>query len=98
MTYTLEDAIKGMVRYQESKIHPLHAKAFNDLFQIWVDTISTAPTEMRRLELEIGRKKRMRRNEPEAARKWRIDAAIEALEWVGGRIICKDFELWAKAG
>jgi hypothetical protein len=50
---------------------------------------------MRRLDLEIGLRKRRRDKEGQAALKWRIGVAVDALEWVKGRMICKDFEVWA---
>jgi hypothetical protein len=50
------------------------------------------------VELEIGRERRRRDKETEAALKWRISVKIDALEWLKGRIICQDFELWARAG
>jgi hypothetical protein len=95
MVYTLKDAIKHRAEYHEAMISPVHAKTYNDTCKIWADTLRGAPTDMRRLELEIGLRKRRRDKEGQAAMKWRIDVAIDALEWVKGRIICKDFEVWA---
>ena len=97
MDYTLQEAIKGQVEYTQSMINPLHAKTFNGVCQIWIDTLQTAPTEMRRLELEIGRKKRRLQEATEAALKWKIDTAVEVLEWLKGRMMNKDFEVWAKS-
>jgi hypothetical protein len=87
MAYTLKDAIKGRADYHEAMISPVHAKTYNDVCKIWADTLRSAPTDMRRLDLEIGLRKRRRNKEGQAALKWRIDVAIDALEWVKGRII-----------
>jgi hypothetical protein len=96
MAYTLQDAIKGMVDYHDSRINPLHAKTFNEVCKIWADTLRTAPTDMRLLNLEIGIQQRRLNKQSEASEKWKIAVAIDALEWVKGRIICKDFEMWVK--
>ena len=97
MAYSLEDAIQGWIRYNQARVDPLHSRVFNRDKQIWIDTLGSAPADLRMLDLEIGRKKRRLENEKQAANKWMIHAEVEALEWVRGRIICQDFELWAKA-
>jgi hypothetical protein len=96
MAYTLQDAIRDRAEYHESKISAVHARTYNDTCKIWADTLRSAPTDMRRLALEIGLRKRRRDKEGQAALKWRIDVSIDALEWVKGRMMCKDFGLWAR--
>jgi hypothetical protein len=96
MVYTIQDVIKHRAEYHDSMISPVHAKTYNDTCKIWADTLRSAPTDMRRLDLEIGLRKRRRDKQQEAALKWRIDVSIDALEWVKGRMICKDFGLWAR--
>jgi hypothetical protein len=96
MAYSLKDAIKDRAEYHESKISPVHAKTYNDACKVWADTLRSAPTEMRRLDLEIGLRKQRRDKQQEAALRWRIDVSIDALEWVRGRMISKDFELWSR--
>ena len=58
MAYTLNDAIQGWIRNQQDKISPVQARTYNDTLQIWIDTLSAAPTSLRLLELEIGRANR----------------------------------------
>jgi hypothetical protein len=98
MTYTLHDAVQGWIRNQRAKLSPLHARSYNDTLQIWIGTLESGPTSLPMVELEIGRERRRRDKETEAALKWRISVKIDALEWLKGRIICQDFELWARAG
>jgi hypothetical protein len=63
MDYTIKDAIKHRAEYHDSKISPVHAKTYNDVCKIWADTLRSAPTDMRRLNLEIGLRKRRRDKE-----------------------------------
>ena len=98
MAYTLNDAIQGWIRNQQDKISPVQARTYNDTLQIWIDTLSAAPTSLRLLELEIGRANRRHDKETEAALKWRISVKVDALEWLKGRMICQDFEVWTRSG
>ena len=93
---TIKDAIRVWADYQESKKHPAHSSVYNENLDIWANTLRSAPTEMYPLELEIGRKKHKRDKERLAERKWKIDVEVEALEWVKGRLICQDFEVWTE--
>src|SRR5688572_33276696 len=98
MAYTLNDAVQGWIRNQQAKVSPLQAKTYSNTLQIWVDTLSATSTSLRLLELEIGRANRRHDKETEAAVKWRISVKVDALEWLKGRIICQDFEAWARSG
>ncbi|HKU48586.1 MAG TPA: hypothetical protein VJP79_01425 [Nitrososphaera sp.] len=93
---TIKDAIRIWAAYQESKKHPAHSSVYNENLAIWAHTLRSAPTNMHSLELEIGRKKHKRDKELLADRKWKIDGEVEALEWVKGRLICQDFEIWTE--
>jgi hypothetical protein len=97
MEHTLRDAIQGRIHYYQARIDPLHSKVYNEERRLWIETLTNAPTDLQVLELEIGHKKQRREREKRASMKWRIDAQIEALEWVKGRMISQDFELWANA-